>query len=153
MSTQILDKLYLWFFILHIPATIFVDLGQFLPRSVLPGWVFIPLDFYVSTFDDPLFTRDRGGWLLSFFFLEIVIQLPVFVYGIQSLKKAGIGLSRQSMLVLLVYAVQSTTTTFGCVAELLAFEASATVIVGFYMPFLFATLVMAVDMFQRLNGK
>lgn len=142
-----LIRLYRWYFILHIPITLLVDLVPFYPDSEffrIPNAIF---HFYCRNFHDPLLSDHslHAGWFRSFLFLEGLLQLPICCY--LAMQRTDYGKVSRSLI--LTYAVQVFTTTFGCIAELSATEhISATnrwILYGFYLPYLVIAVIMAVD--------
>ena len=73
------QQFYLWYFIVHIPITIFIDSSVVIPakwqleiaQKVVSDHIAKQHDFLLS---------EKPEWLYWFVVLELVLQLPLFVY-------------------------------------------------------------------------
>ncbi|KAF8659818.1 hypothetical protein AX16_001703 [Volvariella volvacea WC 439] len=169
LSQRPLDLIYFIFFLVHIPATLSLDLQAIYPDFIAKHLQFFG-DFYVNLSNDPLIGGVSGhfgasqhlAWFKSFLWLEALFQLPVFFLGARGLYK-GV----QSIYVLiLVYAASTATTTLACLAMIFITPpkqqgidyigalstGQRALLLGSYIPFFLIPLVMAVDMSFRVSG-
>eukprot|EP00808_Paulinella_micropora_P026658 g962.t1 len=73
--------LFLCYFILHIPITLFIDLQGVLPSSWYPPSLrWLIEDFYQEHFQDVLM-RDTPPWFQGLLWCEGLLQLPFLFYG------------------------------------------------------------------------
>lgn len=145
-----MEALTYYFFLLHIPITLLVDLSPIYPASflfALPGLI---RNFYVSTFQDPLLAGESvpGGWFTGFLLLEGFVQLPICLFVVlQFARKRQDALITK--LVVLCYSIQVLTTTWGCLFELSSFTKLGRLqlfgLIGFYAPYLVIPGFMAWD--------
>ncbi|PFH51855.1 hypothetical protein AMATHDRAFT_129737, partial [Amanita thiersii Skay4041] len=166
-----LDFLYFIFFLVHIPATILIDAQSLYPTWLLPEFFKALPRYYVQMSGDPLLGGITGFlgqnsyhliWLKCFIVLEVVFQLPVFIFGLRGLYNGD----RPIYVLLLIYAASTATTTIPCLAVVLQTpETTATTIsqnlisitweqrlllLSSYLPFLLVPLTMTVDMGFRV---
>ncbi|KAF9047200.1 hypothetical protein BDZ89DRAFT_1099290 [Hymenopellis radicata] len=155
LSSRPLDLLYFSFFIMHIPASLLVDLQALLyPNTYLPS---LP-EWYTGYSADPLI---RGAmlkesqlvWFNCFLYVEMIFQLPVFVIGALGLWKG----SKSIYVLLLAYAASTATTTLPCIAFVIHRSDSLTteqlvMLLSSYIPFFLLPFAMAVDMALRLQN-
>lgn len=160
-----LDKVYLVYFVLHIPILFCVDLVPFYPRT---WWEApdSPLSFlgdlrvyYLETYKDQFFAPPPAT-IPSFFplfaFLELVFHLPVSVWAVGALLRRT-GLGGKAELLLLVYGLETVLTTGTCMWEawlwdekLINLSEKMVLLGGLYGAYLAIALVLSVDMYARL---
>ncbi|KAK9422504.1 putative Transmembrane protein 6/97 [Seiridium unicorne] len=165
-----LDKVYLVYFVLHIPILFHpvVDLVPFYPRS-LWSTADSPLSFlgdlrvyYLETYKDQFFAPPPAP-IPSFFplfaFLELVFHLPVSVWAVRKLW-SGPGLNGQAELLLLVYGVETVLTTATCMWEawlwdekLVNLNEKVVLLGGLYGAYFALAAVLSVDMYLRLQKR
>ncbi|KIY68867.1 hypothetical protein CYLTODRAFT_373655 [Cylindrobasidium torrendii FP15055 ss-10] len=152
LTARPLDLMWFSFFLMHIPATVLMDLqALFFPKTYLPGI----LHWYVQWTNDPII---RGAmydanmyWMRCFLTMELFFQLPTFFVAAYGLYKNHRGIYP----LILIYATSAATTTIPCVvavfhhADSLNTEQQITLLAS-YMPFLLCFLGMTVDMYLRL---
>ncbi|EJD07293.1 uncharacterized protein FOMMEDRAFT_100463 [Fomitiporia mediterranea MF3/22] len=176
LKSRPMDIIYFIFFLIHIPATILIDLqvlypAEFVPKAIaeLPKW-------YLQQYADPIIAGvfDLNGppalwvWLKSFMVLEAVFQLPVFFIGLYALWTD----SFVTYPLFLIYSASATTSTLPCISTLLRTPISSTPVppvlldpsnltitpeqrinlLASYLPFFVIQLVMCVDMSLRVAG-
>ncbi|KAF9475209.1 hypothetical protein BDN70DRAFT_957713 [Pholiota conissans] len=165
-----LDFLYYLFFTVHLPASLLVDLQWIYPKQFIPSFMSGFLNFYIDLSRDPLIGGLAGvfgdnthlTWFKTFITLEAIFQIPVFIIGLQGLRKG----SRSIYPLLAAYGASSATTTLACLTTVLQTPfvlpgASAKGVVGVtqaqrllllssYVPFFLIPLIMAVDMSMRV---
>ncbi|KAH9167929.1 transmembrane protein 6/97 [Lactarius sanguifluus] len=171
LTSRPIDLLYFIFFVVHIPATLLIDLQAVWPKHLIPeSMQFLP-PWYVGMSGDFLVGGSMGilgngsglAWFKSFLYLEALFQLPVFVIGAYGLWKDSRGIYG----LLALYGASTCTTTYACIAAILeAPTTSATTIAQnvvsvtsaqrfmllfSHAPFFVIPLFLAVDMAVRLQ--
>ncbi|KAI4866057.1 transmembrane protein 6/97 [Hypoxylon rubiginosum] len=169
-----LDKLYLTYFLIHLPVLFCVDLVPLYPASL---WVppSSPLHFlrelrvyYIETYNDQFFAPPPAP-IPSFFplfaFLELVFHLPVSVWAVRVLFRGGSGsgsgnqggLSGRAELLLLVYGIETALTTATCMYEaflwdpaVVTAEQKVVLLGGLYGGYLAVAILLTADMYTRL---
>ena len=81
---KLIDKVYLWYFIIHIPITIFIDSSIVIPKHYQLPITKSILEFHISTNNDILLAYPQT-WFKIFGFIELIFQLPLFFYFIYKL--------------------------------------------------------------------
>ncbi|KAI0128069.1 transmembrane protein 6/97 [Hypoxylon sp. NC0597] len=171
----VLDKVYLTYFLIHIPVLFCVDLVPLYPASL---WVptSSPLHFlyelrvyYIETYNDQFFAPPPAA-IPSFFplfaFLELVFHLPVSLWAVRVLsggsrgRGGGVkesGLSGRAELLLLVYGVETALTTATCMYEAFLWDPAVVtaqqkmvLLGGLYGGYLAIAMLLTVDMYARL---
>jgi len=168
LKSRPLDLVYFLFFLMHIPATLLIDLQAIYPTAMVPKVIAQLPVLYVQMSGDPLIgggmgyfgTEETYVWFKTFLFLEAIFQLPTFVLGARALYNN----SRSIYPLLLVYAASTTTTTLPCLSVILATPLAPVVAAGAitpaqqllllssYLPFFLLPLVMTVDMAIRVSA-
>ncbi|KAF8630459.1 hypothetical protein AX15_002908 [Amanita polypyramis BW_CC] len=172
LTSRPLDLIYFCFFLIHIPATLLLDIQHLYPVWLVPPFIQALPRYYLQMSNDPLVGGVSGFlgintehliWFKCFIALEVLFQLPVFFLGARGLYTN----SRSIYVLLLAYGASTATTTLPCVAAILqtpettaatiaqkivsvTFEQRLLLLSG-YIPFLLIPLMMAVDMAFRLN--
>ena len=153
-----LDSITRWFFLLHIPITLLVDLSPLYPSSPLFAVPHAIRAFYLKSFNDPLLAGHSypGGWFGSFLFLELVLQLPACIWvTVQYSRNRAHTFFTQ--FVIFAYSVQVATTTWACLAEVISFETLAISdkiqLIGFYGPYLGIPIAMAIASARRMSDQ
>ncbi|KAH7927353.1 hypothetical protein BV22DRAFT_1061233 [Leucogyrophana mollusca] len=171
LTSRPLDVVYFAFFLIHIPATIMIDLQALYPTTVIPSVIRGLPKLYSDMSSDPLISGVMGYlgeealsrlvWFKTFLAVEAVFQLPVFVLGLRGLWTG----SRSIYVLLLIYAASTATTTLPCLSVLLTTPVSSSpigvhsitpfqrlLLLSSYVPFFLIPLVMTVDMAFRVLG-
>ncbi|TFK51934.1 hypothetical protein OE88DRAFT_1486556 [Heliocybe sulcata] len=168
LSARPLDQVYFLFFLMHIPATLLLDLQAIYPTSMVPKFIASLPASYVKMSGDPLIggamgyfgTEETYVWFKTFLFLEAIFQLPTFVLGARALYKDN----RRIYPLLLVYAASTTTTTLPCLSVVLTTRLASVATAGAitsaqrllllssYIPFFILPLVMTIDMAMRVSA-
>ncbi|TFK26204.1 hypothetical protein FA15DRAFT_616240 [Coprinopsis marcescibilis] len=177
-----LDFLYVVFFLIHVPATLLLDM-----QSIYPKWL-IPEDspfrilneLYVNMTHDPVIGGVTGlfgkealestFWVSCFMHLELLIQLPTFLYGAHHLyHNTDLHILYP---LLTIYGASTATTTLPCLVLVLKTHSAESVVgskvaldiataltdgqrwllLASYIPFLLIPLGMAVDMAFRTSA-
>ncbi|KAB8283615.1 transmembrane protein 6/97 [Yarrowia lipolytica] len=152
MSTR--DTFYGWYFAIHFVITLMVDGGFAIPAAYkLPGQQFME-DFHVASNKD-FIVLEKPAWFMSFIWIEILFQLPFFVYGAYKLLTKTA--TPTTYLWMLVYGVNASLTTLACLAEVWAraglTDALRYNLLAVYAPFFFISGYIVIDVFQRLQGE
>ncbi|KAK4056828.1 hypothetical protein OIO90_002078 [Microbotryomycetes sp. JL221] len=146
------DMVYMAFMLVHIPATCFVDMHA-LPfiSNLLPEAS--RLVYQIAHKDDPLLQSAHTpafAWFRSFLLLEILFQLPTFVYGSWALWRDNTTVYP----LLTIYGASTATTTLACLATVLQMPLTRerqAILLAEYVPFCLLPLAMAVDYGLRLT--
>ncbi|KAF8745474.1 hypothetical protein AX14_008900 [Amanita brunnescens Koide BX004] len=172
LTSRPVDLLYFCFFLIHVPATLLLDIQHLYPTDLVPSFVRTLLRLYIQMSNDPLvggiagyFTGtnpDQFVWFKSFIVLEAIFQLPVFFLGMRGLYND----SRAIYVLILLYGASTATTTLPCVAVIFqtpettaltiakniasVTSAQRLLLLSSYIPFMIIPLIMAVDMAYRV---
>lgn len=148
MSSRI-DKAYAAYFVIHIAITMLVDAAIALPakyqlpiqRKLLATHMMMNNDVIVAA---------RPPWLVGFVWIELLLQLPFFFYGAYALLKND----KRVYPFALAYGVEASTTTFGCLVEVLAVRNISSAdrfgLLGLYLPTFIIPAVLALDFGSRI---
>ncbi|TGJ77138.1 hypothetical protein E0Z10_g10740 [Xylaria hypoxylon] len=166
-TRPVLDRVYLVYFLIHIPILFCVDLVPLYPKSL---WVprDAPLhalwdlrEYYIRHYNDQFFLpppAEIPNFFPLFAFFELIFHLPVSVWAVRALWSAlGRGLSGGSELLLLVYGFQTAITTLTCMYEAALWDPAVvsvqqkTVLVGgLYGGYFALAVLLTVDMYARV---
>lgn len=134
LSQRPLDMFYVCFFLMHIPATLLLDLQAVYPSWLLPGWMRTLGQWYMQFTADPVVGSVNGyfgeevqrsfTWLRLFMFTELFLQLPTFIYASYSLFSLSSSTPTSSPIptlypLLIAYGALTATTTLPCIEVLL----------------------------------
>ncbi|KAI1208496.1 transmembrane protein 6/97 [Annulohypoxylon truncatum] len=173
-----LDKVYLTYFLIHLPVLFCVDLVPLYPTSL---WVppSSPLHFlyelrvyYIETYNDQFFAPPPApipSFFTLFAFLELVFHLPVSLWAVRALLAGGrdtgsavkrSGLSGRAELLLLVYGIETALTTAACMYEaflwdpaVVTAEQKVVLLGGLYGGYFALAVLLTVDMYARLLSR
>ncbi|WVQ81176.1 hypothetical protein IAT38_003298 [Cryptococcus sp. DSM 104549] len=155
-----LDQLWFWFFIMHIPTTLLIDLQALYPPSIVPAPLSSFANWSIELTRDPVlggvFSKDPSfGWLKCFMGVEGFFQLPVFVLGAWGLWHND----KRIYPLIIAYGASTATTVIPCIHTILTATPSPLFSTGElanllaeYVPFFAIPLAMAVDMGVRVLG-
>ncbi|EDV23745.1 Transmembrane protein 97 [Trichoplax sp. H2] len=115
MST-LLNIVFQFYFITHIPITILLDSQAIFPDSYYPKSVTGVMQFHINEFKDPLMA-DPPIWLQTFIVIECLLQLPFFFFASYAFIK-GIKKCKWVKLPCIVYAAHVATTVVPILAHL-----------------------------------
>lgn len=88
----------LGFFSSHILATLLIDVQGILPSALIPKPLADLLDFYVTTFQDPLMSNVKNlPWFQSLISLEMIFQLPFFFWAVAELSSTSSSSSPKTL--------------------------------------------------------
>ncbi|OCH87826.1 hypothetical protein OBBRIDRAFT_837098 [Obba rivulosa] len=170
LSSRPLDMLYFIFFMIHLPATLLVDLQALYPAHLVPPVIAQIPEYYITMSNDPLIGGVMGligdpahfVWFRTFLFLEALFQIPVFILGMRGLWND----SRSIYVLLLIYAASTTTTTLPCLSVILTTPLTTLktqvadiafitplqqwLLLSSYIPFFLIPLMMTIDMAFRV---
>ncbi|KAK7752002.1 hypothetical protein SLS62_005964 [Diatrype stigma] len=174
-----LDKVYLVYFLIHIPVLFCVDLVP-----LYPAWLWVPADaplhclhdlrvYYLETYNDRFFApppAEVPSFFALYALMEAFFHLPVSVWaagrllsgggkvkGGERRKKEGSLDDGGAELLLLVYGIQTVLTTATCMYEawlwdpaVVSADQKLVLLGGFYGGYLAVAVVLTVDMYTRL---
>jgi hypothetical protein len=80
---------FLFFFGSHIPITLLVDGQAVIPEFMYPQHVLDLVDWYATTFGDPLMTRPFEPWFTAIVTAEVLLQVPFFFVAVRMLMMAN----------------------------------------------------------------
>ncbi|OAX38435.1 hypothetical protein K503DRAFT_691568 [Rhizopogon vinicolor AM-OR11-026] len=170
ITSRPLDLVYFTFFLVHIPATLLIDLQALYCPSFTPDFIRALPRFYVQMSNDPLIggVLDLLGdskhfiWFKTFLVIEALFQLPVFVLGARGLWRD----SRSIYVLLLIYAASTVTTILPCLSVLMSTPITTAqtitdnvvsvttfqrlILLSSYIPFFIIPVIMTVDMAFRI---
>ncbi|GMM49620.1 Ema19 protein [Starmerella bacillaris] len=151
MSSRI-DKFYTAYFWFHVAITLLVDAAIALPVKYQFDIQKAMLSTHIAMNNDVLVAA-KPAWLQGFVWIELVLQVPFFIW-------AGIALPKNDIRVypaILAYGVEASTTTFACLVEILSnpdiSAADQRGLMGLYLPTFIIPLLMAVDFGLRISKK
>ncbi|KAG1878548.1 transmembrane protein 6/97 [Suillus tomentosus] len=171
ITSRPLDLVYFVFFLVHIPATLLIDLQALYPPRLIPHFIRALPRLYIQMSNDPLIGSVLGllgdskpfVWFKTFLAVEALFQFPVFILGARGLWRD----SRSIYVLLLVYAASTTTTTLPCLSVLLATPTTSaqtiadkivsvttfqrSLLLSSYIPFFVIPFIMTIDMASRLS--
>jgi hypothetical protein len=76
---------FLLFFGSHIPITMLLDGQAAIPEFMYPQFALDLVDWYATTFGDPLMTRPFEPWFTGLVTAEVLLQLPFFFVAVRML--------------------------------------------------------------------
>ncbi|XP_007935547.1 sigma intracellular receptor 2 [Orycteropus afer afer] len=110
-----LEWLLGFYFLSHIPITLFIDLQVVLPRELYPVELRNVLQWYAKKFKDPLL-QDPPTWFKPFVLCELAFQLPFFPFATYAFFKGGCKWIRTPAI---IYSVHTMTTLIPILSVLL----------------------------------
>ncbi|KAJ2078960.1 Transmembrane protein 97 [Coemansia sp. RSA 988] len=152
-----LDKLYLWYFVSHIPITLLIDVQPLLPPSMIPQMLLGLNRLLTDTLGDPFMIVGLGHpelvWFRSMLVCELALQLPFFFYAVWALWTD----CPRRHLALLVYGVHVSTTMVPVLGTLVRGEINRTcgermLLASIYLPYLLIPLSMALVSFTECSS-
>ncbi|XP_077021403.1 sigma intracellular receptor 2 [Tamandua tetradactyla] len=117
---RVLEWILGFYFLSHIPITLFLDLQALLPRELFPVELRNLLNWYNKEFKDPLM-QDPPTWFKSLLFCELVFQLPFFPIATYAFFKGGCKWIRTPAI---IYSVHLMSVLIPILSELLFGEFS-----------------------------
>ncbi|KAI3316675.1 transmembrane protein 6/97 [Xylariaceae sp. AK1471] len=171
-TRSILDRIYLVYFLIHIPILFCVDLVPLYPASLWappssPLHILSQLrQYYITTYNDQFFLPPPAK-IPSFFplyaFLELVFHLPVSIWAVRALypstskSKSGSGLSGGAELLLLVYGLETALTTLTCMYDAALWDPAVVTLAqkrvligGLYGGYFALAVLLTTDMYTRV---
>nr|XP_061811708.1 sigma intracellular receptor 2-like [Nerophis lumbriciformis] len=85
---RLLETIFFFYFISHIPITLFIDLQPILPAQLYPQTLKDLLKWYANEFKDPLLLHPPE-WFKSFIVCEGLLQMPFFPIAAYAFLKGG----------------------------------------------------------------
>ncbi|ORX39019.1 transmembrane protein 6/97 [Kockovaella imperatae] len=155
-----LDRIWFYFFVMHIPISLAVDFQALYP----PSWIVntpLPafIKWYMGWSRDPVILGALGGsplwhWMKAFFWLEAVFQLPCWILGAWGMWTND----KRVYPLLLAYGASTATTLLPTLQALFTVPSTPPLstlelanLLGCYVPYLLIPLGIAMDMSIRLH--
>ncbi|CUS14792.1 unnamed protein product [Tuber aestivum] len=113
MGYSTVDKLYLAFFAMFIPAMAFVDLIPIWPRAIVPAPLWALHEFYLDNFNDQLVIK-FPTWFSVFIFFEACYNLPVAIWIFLGIRRGD----SSSWVHMCMFGALCTLSTVVCIAEI-----------------------------------
>lgn len=141
------DTFYYWYFIIHIPVTLVMDLTMVVPQKWQPSWQQALAAFHINTNKDFLL-QEMPLWLQVSAMFELFVQLPIFFIAARALLR-----NCQKVYVLMtVYGFNAFFTTLLCLAYAWRdgpshglTDGELTNLLGLYTPYCLIPLFMMID--------
>ncbi|KAI1420952.1 transmembrane protein 6/97 [Xylaria sp. FL1777] len=163
-TRSVLDRVYLVYFLIHIPVLFCVDLVPLYPRALWEPHD-APLRFlgelrryYAAAYNDQFFQPppvEVPNFFPLFAFFELVFHLPVSLWAVRAIW-GGVR-SGASELLLLVYGLETALTTLTCIYEaafwdpaVVTLEQKAVIMGGLYGGYFALAVLLTVDMYARV---
>ncbi|XP_055513556.1 sigma intracellular receptor 2 [Leucoraja erinacea] len=109
---RLLEYIFSFYFISHIPITLAVDMQALLPRSMFPGALQGLLDWYSARFKDPMLL-DPPPWFSVFILCEAVLQMPFFPFAAYAFYKGSCSWIRMPAIVYSTHVATTVVSTLG----------------------------------------
>ncbi|XP_022344651.2 sigma intracellular receptor 2-like [Crassostrea virginica] len=106
---RIIDYIFLFYFVSHIPITVLFDSQVIFPSWIYPKMLLDVKDNYCEHFKDVLMA-DPPPWFKSFCWCELLLQFPFFFVATYALWK-GVQNCRWIRVPFIVYSTHVATTT------------------------------------------
>ncbi|PIA17643.1 transmembrane protein 97 [Coemansia reversa NRRL 1564] len=151
-----MDKVYLWYFVSHIPITLLIDVQPLLPPDMIPQVLHGVNRLLTETLGDPFMIVGAGHselvWFRSMLLCELILQLPFFFYAVWALWTDN----PHRHLPFLVYGVHVSTTMIPVLGTLVRGEINRTcgermLLASMYLPYLLVPLSMALISFTKCS--
>uniref|UniRef100_A0A8C5S5R5 Transmembrane protein 97 n=1 Tax=Laticauda laticaudata TaxID=8630 RepID=A0A8C5S5R5_LATLA len=148
-ASRVLEWIFAFYFLTHIPITLFLDLQPLLP-GVYPSALSDAMTWYTATFKDPLMASPEP-WFLSLLYFEAFLQLFFFPVAAYAFWK---GNCKWIRIPVIIYTTHVITVVVACLAHILFADFSNVkvpvpqtlqerlTVSAFYAPFLAISLAM-----------
>ncbi|KAM6242540.1 sigma intracellular receptor 2 [Porphyrio hochstetteri] len=120
------ERLFALYFLSHIPITLLIDLQALLPAGIYPQGLTELLEWYVTTFRDPLMLQPPE-WFKAFVYCEAFLQLPFFPVAGYAFLKGGCRWIRTPAI---IYSTHVATTLFAIFTHILFHDFSKSELLG-----------------------
>ncbi|CAI6337459.1 unnamed protein product [Periconia digitata] len=147
------DLVYLVFFLVHVPVMLCFDLTHYYPSPIKPTWMTSLRTWYIATYGDRFFYAPPAYFPL-FTLLELTYHLPFTLWAIPALVRNDPRIP----LALLVFGLETSLTTFVCLADMLSWAELSSKQRGFeglggmYGGYAALAVFMVVDCYLRLDA-
>ncbi|CAK9442296.1 uncharacterized protein LODBEIA_P60390 [Lodderomyces beijingensis] len=152
-----LDALVFGYYLTHIPVTLVIDASVIIPKQYHSQLTSFLVQFHTSQNKDIVLLYPQI-WFKTFILVEVVFQLPLFVYFCYKYLKRQLDARYYAWS--LIYGFNASFTTFVCMVYICMeggnfglSEVEAVKLVAVYSPYLFFPLVILVHAFQKLTLK
>ncbi|KAM8991680.1 sigma intracellular receptor 2 [Guaruba guarouba] len=148
------ERLFALFFLAHVPLTALIDSQPLLPAGLLPPPLTELLQWYATTFRDPLMLQPPE-WFKAFIYCEAFLQLPFFPIAAYAFLK---GSCRWIRTPAIIYSTHVATTLVAILAHILFHDFSGPeqlgpqtqrerlTLLSVYMPYLLIPLLILYTM-------
>ncbi|EGV66666.1 hypothetical protein PSN45_002718 [Yamadazyma tenuis] len=144
------DRFCFYYYLIHIPVTVLIDSSVVVtPVFRFQEWI---IDFHVATNKDILMTS-KPLWFKGFVWIELLFQLPWFVYAMVAQHSVTWHLLN------VVYGVNASLTTFACILYVIGegplhglSDTETWKLVGVYVPYVVLPLVILAGSFRRIRA-
>eukprot|EP00126_Sphaerothecum_destruens_P007905 Sdes_comp20030_c0_seq2m12792 len=145
----IIYKIFLFFFISHIPITILFDSRVIFPQSYYPKFACQLFDWYISNFHDPIMTPPHPPWLSAIILFELIFQLPFFFVAVYALTQKKNWIKTPGI----IYGSHVITTMIPVLAHLFhnSTPTNLPILLGFYLPYLILPTLWVVVLLSSSN--
>lgn len=147
-----IDTFYFWYFVVHIPITILIDLCLVVPPASRHWVQQLAVKFHIDSNKDFLL-QAPPLWLQYFGAFEMFFQLPLFFIAAYGLYKR----LRKVLVVLIVYGFNAAFTTGACLTYVVSraeehglSAAEKWKLFGLYVPYLLIPAFMMVECSARV---
>lgn len=143
-----MDTFYIVYFVVHFFVSLLIDSAIALPDKLTLPIQHKLLEIQISQNKDFLLVQ-KPVWLQTFVWVEIILQLPFFVWAAYALAKKN----RKAYVACLIYGVEASTTTLGCLGEVACGDLASgdkLKLLAIYLPTFLIPLWMTIDFSRRL---
>ncbi|EER31149.1 conserved hypothetical protein [Candida tropicalis MYA-3404] len=152
----LIEKSLFWYYLIHIPITIFIDSSCIIPQQYQLAITSKIVDFHVSTNHDILLSSPQT-WFKIFVTFEVVFQLPLFFYFLYKYLSNRLDLSYY--LWSIIYGFNAGFTTFVCliwlILEYKTYDLSigqVTNLCAIYSPYVIIPLIIIINSFKNIRS-
>ncbi|XP_072908999.1 sigma intracellular receptor 2 [Hemitrygon akajei] len=163
---RLLECIFCFYFVTHIPITLAIDLQALLPRWMFPAALQDLIKWYATMFRDPMI-MDPPTWFNTFILCEALLQLPFFPVAAYAFYKGSCPWIRTPAI---VYSTHVATTVISILGHILFNDFSKSTYPGpntlserlsllaIYSPYLLIPVMILLTMlysqrYNSFNGK
>lgn len=151
-----IDKFLFWYFLIHIPITIFIDSSCIIPQQYQLSISQKIVEFHISTNKDILLAYPQL-WFKIFVSFEVLFQLPLFFYFVY--KYLSNSLDLNYYLWNIIYGFNAGFTTFVCLIWLIIEYKSYDLLLiqvinlsAIYSPYLIIPIIIITHSFKSIKS-
>eukprot|EP00761_Pharyngomonas_kirbyi_P008798 gb/GECH01008810.1/.p1 GENE.gb/GECH01008810.1/~~gb/GECH01008810.1/.p1 ORF type:complete len:151 (+),score=22.15 gb/GECH01008810.1/:1-453(+) len=143
-----MDTFFGFFFLTHIPATLFIDSQIILPSQYFPQICKNLFQFWVVELDDKLL-REKPTWFQSLIWVELLLQFPFFFYASYCCLISKKTRSRFYKYFGIIYALETATSMIPILTESLLHSNKNILLTAAYSPYLLIPLLYLIHLLRR----